>query len=53
MLRLLLPFWIFVAPFGGLFIISLAFRGTSSMSGGRGSRSDRLAPITRLSEVPY
>lgn len=53
MLRLLLPLWIFVAPLVGLFIVSRGFGGSSSMSGGRGWRSDGLAPISRLSEVSY
>jgi hypothetical protein len=35
----LIPIWIIGGPFIGFLILSFAFKGPSSMSGGRGSRS--------------
>ena len=48
-----IPMWIIGGPFIGLLILAFSFKGPSAMEGGRGVRSDDLAPITRRAAIPY
>jgi hypothetical protein len=48
-----IPIWIIGGPFVGLLILAFSFKGSSSLSGGRGLRSDTFEVTERKNTIAY